>query len=439
MYWRRPSDRLGEKFLSNDKTAASTAEEELAALRTENEVLRDQLDGRRTKGPVWRRILAGVLAVLAIIAVVAAVQALWLKTTLQDEDRFVAAFQQLPQDAAVASALSIRVASGIVEAAGVDVFVSEALPDELSFLASPLTNTIEDLIAGLANEVIESDAVTSAWTATLRVTHNAVSAVLTGNDRALAVGDGKVVIDLDQVGAVVVDRVSSTGLDLPDFDVSLGQITLYENEDLAAVQAVARSINTIGWFLPLVALALIAAAIWATPNRKKMTQFLGFATSLGLLLSLAALRISRHATFNGIDDEIEREAAGSAWDTIFARLIQSTWALLLLALIIGLIAWATGPSERAHGVTAWISRTIDAWRRPTEEQPSGFTAFLAEWKRTIQVVIVVVGLLFVLFGPPPSGLLVIVTAAVVLAIVGLVELFAGPEGAVVVDLDNASP
>ncbi|MCZ6455771.1 MAG: hypothetical protein O6650_00815 [Actinobacteria bacterium] len=66
------------------------------------------------------------------------------------------------------------------------------------------------------------------------------------------------------------------------------------------------------------------------------------------------------------------------------------------------------------------------------------TAFLAEWKRTIQVVTVIFGLLFVLFGPTPSGLLVIVTAAVVLVIVGLVELSAGPEKAAVVDLDNAS-
>ncbi len=202
--------------MSNDKTAASTAEEELAVLRTENEVLRSQLDARRGKGPVWRRILAGVLAVLAIIAVVASVQAVWLQTTLQDEDRFVATFQPLPQDDAVAGALSVRVAGGVVEAAGLDVFVGEALSDELSFLASPLTNTIEDLIAGLANEVIESDAVTSAWTATLRVTHKAVSAVLTGNDRALAAGDGKVVIDLEQVGAVVLDRVAAAGLDLPE-------------------------------------------------------------------------------------------------------------------------------------------------------------------------------------------------------------------------------
>jgi len=168
-----------------------------------------------------------------------------------------------------------------------------------------------------------------------------------------------------------------------------------------------------------------------------MTQFLGFGTALGLLLGLAALRISRHATLNGIDDEIQREAAGSAWDTIFARLIQSIWALLLLALLIGLIAWATGPSERAHRFTAWTSRTIDGWRRPTEEQPSGFTAFLAEWKRTIQSFVLIFGLLFVLFGPTPSGLLVIITTAVVLAIVILVEVLAGPERSPAEDLASA--
>ena len=422
--------------MSNEKTPLPTSEEELAALRTENEALRDQLDTRRTKGPVWRRILAGVLAFLAIIAVVAAVEAVWLRTTLQDEDQFVSTLESLPQDDEVAGALSIRVADGVVEAAGVEVFVSEALPDELSFLASPLTNTIEDLIARLANEVVQSDAVTSAWTATLRVTHKAVSAVLTGNDRALAAEDGKVAIDLDEVGAVVLDRVEATGLDLPDVEVSLGQIVLYEDEDLAAAQAVAQAINTMGWFIPVLALILIAGAIWVTPNRHRMVGILSFGTALALLLTLAAQRVGRSAILNGFDVEIEREAAGSAWDIILARLIQATWALLVVALIIGVIAWAMGPSERAHRVRAWTSRTLEARRRPAEEEPSGFTAFLSEWKRTIQVVIVVVGLLFVLFGPPPSGLLVIVTAALVLGLVVLVELFAGPEREPAVGVDS---
>jgi len=424
--------------LSDETPLSSTSEEELAALRAENEALRDQLDTRRTMGPLWRRIVAGVLAVLAIVAVVASVQAGWVKTTLQDEERFVATFQPLPQDDAVAGVLSIRIADGLVEAAGVEVFVTEGLPEELGFLASPATAAIEDLIADLADEVIQSDAVTSAWTATLRVTHKAVSAVLSGNDGALVAAEGKVAIDLDEIGAIVVERVEAAGLNLPDFEASLGQVVLYEDEDLAVAQAAAQNIDTLGWFLPLLALVLIGAGIWVAPNRHRLTQFLGFGTALGLLLSLASLRIARSATIDGIDNEIGREAAGAVWDTVFAGLIQATWALLLLALIIGFVAWVTGPSQRARRVADWSSRTLDSWRRPSEQQPSGFTAFLVEWKRTIQWVVVVIGILFVLFGPAPSGLVVVITAALVLGIVVLVELVTGPERAPAEDLDSAS-
>jgi len=409
----------------------------MAAPRSEDEKLHDQVNNRPTKGPLWRRILAGVLAVLAIVAVVAAVQAVWVKTTLQDENRFVATLQSLPQNDAVANVLSIRVANGVIEAAGVEVFVGDALPDELAFLTSPMTAAIEDLIAGVAKEVIQSDAVTSAWTTTLRVTHKAVGAVLTGNDGGLVAADGKVAIDLDQIAAVVVDRVEATGLNLPDFEVGLGQVVIYEDEDLAAAQAVAQGIDTMGWFLPVLALVLIAGAVSASPSNRGMTQFLGFGTAVGLLLSLAALRIGRSGTINGRDDAIGQEAAGAVWDTLFRPMVQSTWAVMLLALIVGLLTWATGPSERAGLFRTWTSRTLDSWRRPGEEQPSGFTAFLVEWKRTIQVVSVVIGLLFVLFGPAPSGLVVIVTTIVVLGVVVLVEVLAGPERAEAVDLDSA--
>ena len=423
--------------MSNETSPDFTPEEELAALRTENEELRDQLEPAKTKGPLWRRVLAGVLAVLAVIAVVSAVQAVWVKTTLQDEDRFVSTFQSLPQNDAVASVLSIRITDGVIEATGVEAFVSDVLPDGLSFLVAPLTTAIQQRIAEVADDVIQSDTVTSAWAVTLRLTHKGVSAILSGNDQTLVADDGKVVLDLDEIAAVVVDRVEASGLDLPDLELSLGSVVLYESEDLAAAQTVARWITTMGWFLPLLALVLIALAIWASTNRHRLTQFLGFGTALALLLSLAGLRIARYATINGIEDEITQEAAASVWDTVLVRLIQATWALLLVLLIVGIIAWATGPSERAGRFAAWSSRTLDAWRRPVEEEPSGFTAFLVEWKRTIQVVIVVSGLLFVLFGPAPSGLLVIFTAAIVLALDVLVELLAGPERAPAKDLDSA--
>jgi len=143
-----------------------------------------------------------------------------------------------------------------------------------------------------------------------------------------------------------------------------------------------------------------------------MMQILSFGTALALLLTLAAHRFARFATLDGIEDEIEREAAASVWDTLLVRLTQSTWALLLLALVVGLIAWTFQALDDRSGAA--------------EESPSGLTVFLSEWKRTIQVVVVVLGLVFVLFGPPPSGLLVIITGVAVMTIVGVVELLADP-------------
>lgn len=428
----------GRHVLTNDNQQTPDSEEELAYPRSEEATHHDKTDVGRTKGSLPRRILAGALAVLAVVALVLATQAAWVKTTLQNEEQFVATLQSLPQNEAVATALSIRVADGVVEATGVEVFVSEALPDELSFLAVPTTAAITDFVSGVAFDVIQSDAVTTAWTATLRITHKAVSAMLTGNDGALVAAEGKIALDLDAIGAVVVDRVEARGLDLPDLDISLGQVVIYEDEDLAAAQAVAQAIDTLGWLLPVLAIILIAGAVWASPNNRRMTQYLGFGTALVMLLSLATLRIGRTETVDGADSEIEAEAAGAVWDILFTPMVKSTWALTILALIVGLVAWATGPSERAIRFRGWISRTLDSWRGTGDEPDSKFTAFLAEWKRTIQVVAVVIGLIFVLFGPVPSGLLVIITGLLVLVVLVVVELLAGPERTHAESVDNAS-
>ncbi len=395
---------------------------DLAALKEENEALRAQLE----RQPMWRRVLAGVLAVLAVLALVVAADALWLKTTLEDEDQFVATFEGLPRHDAVAEAVSIRVASGIVETQEVQAFVADRLPDQLSVLAAPITDSIEQLIARAANEVIQSDAVTTAWTVALRGTHTAVSAVLTGNDRALESEDGQIAVNLDEIATVVVGRVEARGVDLPDIDAELGSIVIYESDDLATAQAVAQGISTTGWVLPVVALLLIAAAIWVAPDRRRMVAFLGFATAIAMLIHLAANRVAQNAVLGGVEDDLSREAAAAIWDTTLARLISGTWALLVIGLIVGFVAWLAGPSTRAQRLRSWGANTIDGWRRPAEEEPSGFTTFLAEWKRTIQVVVVTLGLLFVLLGPTPSGLLVIATLAVVLGIVVLVEVMAGP-------------
>ena len=423
-----------------DEVVGLTDDAQVTALHEENAAPRAQIDTTQGGGhPTWRKAVAGITAALAVVAVVAAVDALWLKTTLENEDQFVATFQPLPSEEAVAEALSIRVATEIVLAEDVEAFVAETLPDELELLTVPITEGITRVIETVAKEFIQSDEFTSVWTDSLRSAHILVSAVLFGNDPTLEAEDGAVAINLDAIAAEVVNRVEATGLELPEASIELGSVVVYQSDELAAAQSAAQLMSAIGWFLPLLALVLLAGAVWAASNRRRMVAVLGFGSAVALVLSLAALRVIENAILGDIESQLIRDAAQAAWDTTMARLTAGTWALTVLAFIAGFISWVSGPSPRAQVARSSGVGAVQRWGQPTEGKPSGFIAFLAAWTRSIQSVIVAVGLLFMLFAPNPSGWLLLVTAAVALALVVLVEVFVRIRRTVSLHGDLCSP
>jgi len=211
---------------------------------------------------------------------------------------------------------------------------------------------------------------------------------------------------------------------------------VYEDGQLAAVQSLVQAIDTLGWFLPLMALIFIAAAIWLSRDRRRTTAFLGFGTAIGLVVSLVALTYGRNFVVNAIEDVTKQQAVGDAWDLVLNRLYQLVWAALILALIVWIVAWVMGPSARATHTRAWGSGTIQRWRQPAEDRPNVFTNFIADWKPTIEVVAVVLGVAFILFGPPPTGFSVLLTAVIVLAVIVATEVLAAPEPVETAQADN---
>jgi hypothetical protein len=112
---------------------------------------------------------------------------------------------------------------------------------------------------------------------------------------------------------------------------------------------------------------------------------------------------------------------------ILNRLVEMMWAGMILALIVGIVAWVVGPGPRAGRSRAWASETIARWRRPVAADPNSFTDFVANWKPTIEVVAVAAGLIYIFFGPPPTGFSVLLTAVIVLIVVVATEVLAAPQ------------
>lgn len=379
-------------------------------------------------GSRLRRFFAWLLAVFAILSILVAITAGWQKRTILDTDAFVAALGPLPKNAAVAEALSIRIGDAVVEASDLETVVGEALPDGLTFIAVPVASATSKAVAATAEQIIMHDAFSAAWNAALRTTHEAMLVILTGKGAVVA-EEGTVAIDLDTLAEPVVASLAERGLDLRPLvgdDFSFGQIVLAESDALGQAQSVVRFSNTLGWFSVLLAIILVAGAMFVAPDRRRQVAILGFGTAIAGLVDLVLLRFGRGLTVGSISSEVTRRAGLAVWDALLHSLANTLVAVSFVALVIGVAAWLVGPGERARRFRAAAGDGVDRWRGQQPASRTNLNRFFARWRRPLEWGVLGLGLLILLVAPVVSLGLAVVVVLVGLFLVGVVELMAGP-------------
>ena len=415
----------------NDKNADTAAtNDSISTLQAENEALRARLEGSvpARSGSSVRRFFAWVLAILAIVLITLAVNVGWAETVLLDTEAFVSTLGPLARDEAVAEALSITIGDAVVEATELEAAIAEALPEELAFIASPVAAATGTLVATAANELILTDAFATVWHTALRTAHGSLMVILTG-DGAVVSEDGKVAIDLDTIAEPVFVAVSDKGFELQALvgdDFTLGQIVLVENDALGSAQAAVQLLDMLGWFTLLLAIAAIAAAMLVANDRRRQVAILGFGTAISGLLNVVSLRFGRGLTVGSIGDEVNRSAGVAVWDTLVGSLTGALWALVFLALVIGLVAWFFGPGPRASRLRVAAGDGVDRWRGQSQESPTGLSLFFYTWRRPMEWGLLGVALLALLIMPTVTVMGVVLVILIGGFLVGAIELIAGP-------------
>ncbi|MFV1999013.1 MAG: hypothetical protein ACC654_01460, partial [Acidimicrobiia bacterium] len=182
-------------------------------------------------GPKWRMYLALAFTVLFAISLVAANHAAWLVTTVMDTDTFVDALAPIPQDPDVARALGQGIADNILDSAEVGQKIADALPDGLAFLAVPVAQGLSDRIAGIATDIVQSDAFSAIWQRTLALAHRTALLFIRGVDnKILSSEDGVVTLDLTEAAAPIFEQLDTLGFDLLDGTTPDLTIELFEVE-----------------------------------------------------------------------------------------------------------------------------------------------------------------------------------------------------------------
>jgi hypothetical protein len=394
---------------------------------------------------VWWAALSVTLITLACVLAPLSVASVWAKAELSDTDQYVKTVAPLGEDPAVQSAIANEVTRVVLGYVDVQRLTTDALntlaqqpnvPPRLAAalpgLSVPIVNGVENFTRTQVNRLVAGPQFSALWNQVNRVAHQQVVKLLEGNQGgAISAQDNTITLNLGPIIAQVKNRLVAEGFSLagsiPTIDRSF---VLVQNDAITQAQGFYRLLNTLGFWLPLIALALLIAGVVAARDRRRALLRGALGVTGAMLVLGVALAVLRSIYVGSTPANVLTEqAAGDVFDTLVRFLRASIRALGVLGLVVALGAFLTGPSTTSARTRRFLEGGIDSMRGGAEAA-GWHTGRVGTWtythKRALRVTAVFAGGLTLLFWTSPTAWVVVVTALVVLLVMAVIEFLAQP-------------
>jgi hypothetical protein len=420
-------------------TTALDAEE-----RAELERLRAEVAGRGptdTASRTGRGRWTGAIVLMLLAALLAPLSALatWTRTTILDNDRYVAMVAPLAEDPAVQEEISRRITDAVFEALRVEELttrtleavaerprvegVTQNLPVDLTTFAEPISNAIHGFTEQQVTRLVASQTFEDAWIAANREAHASLVAALTGETatEGVTVSEGRVSVNLaafiEAIKPVLVERGVPFADRIPAVNA---QFVILDSTSLASAQSAVRILDLLRWVLPVVVILLLVAGVAVAPNRRRALVIGASMVTSALVLLLLGVQVLRALYLDDLEELLlVPQVASVLFDTVSMPLRLGVRSLALLFLLIALAAWVAGPSTAAVSVRRAPARLAGATSRPTGALAS-VGRFASRNATALRAAVGGLVVLALLVGDRPSAggvLLIAVIAAVALIVI----------------------
>lgn len=417
----------------------------------------------RASGGRWRAAVSAICIVVAAILVPVSIVSAWARVQLVEEDAFVSTLAPLVDDPAVQAMiidetmeaitaevdfdqLTANVFDGI---SSIDGFPPRAA-QALALLQQPAADGLQNLVSGAVTRVVESDAFADVWATATRAAHRALTTAATSDGGGLVVRtDEGVGIQLGAIVETVKQRLVDRGISAAQLIPAVDRVVIVgKGDNLAAIRTGYALATTLGWWLPVITLALFGLGIAIA--RRRSVAVLG--TGLGIAVGAGALAatLSIGSTATGIVAG-DLGLSPSALDVIYSQLVgamtHTAVVLSVLGVFVAILGWAMGRSAAAETTRGAVGGLNASARRQLAARgldTGGFGAWLARYKVLVRAVIAVLAVLWLFALRPLSFgdlVLVIVVAFVVAWLLELLQRRAEErveaEASEVVEADDA--
>jgi hypothetical protein len=433
---------------------------EVERLRAEVAHLRSQLrqDNQRGEGRVaqagqaagrqrWRTVLAALLIAIACVLAPLSVVAVWTKNQVTNTDRYLRTMAPLASEPAIQSALANRITARIFASVdvkaltdqAVDLLAKQGLPParvaQLRSLEVPVANGVESFTRSQVGKITGSATFATAWVQVNRLAHEALVTALTGKGGgAVTIHNDTVTVDLGPLIHTVKQQLVASGFGLaakiPETNASF---VLFQSPAITKAQSGFNLLNTLGIWLPIIALVLIALGVYTAKRHRRALVGASLGVGAGMIVLALGLAIFRSVYLNALPATVSHDAAAVAYDTLVRYMRLGLRAVLVLALVIALGAFLTGPSVTAVRTRDGLVRGI-GWLRSSAEAAGLRTGPVGSWvyghKLALRIGAVGAAGLALVFWGQPTGKVIIVLAVLLLALLALIEFLGRPPAAI---------
>ena len=224
--------------------------QDVEQLRAERDRLQSEVE--RMHG-VKRHRLRGVAAVVAVVVAVAsfslALPGAWARRTVADADTYLSVVSPLADDPAVQEALAREITTAVFQALDVEGKLSAVLTEkapQLSFLAGPITTSVQGFVQDQVQNIVASEQFQQFWVDANRLIQQQVIAVLRGDSTIVQLQGDNVVLNYLPLINQALQAASGTISQLIGHQLTLPEIT----PDMIPTEAIQKLDTALGVTLP---------------------------------------------------------------------------------------------------------------------------------------------------------------------------------------------
>jgi hypothetical protein len=270
------------------------------------------------------------------------------------------------------------------------------------------------------------------WERVNTVAHQQLVKLLEGNEGGAVSAQGNTVtLNLAPVIDQVKSRLVAEGFTLAERIPTVNKsFVLVQSDAVTRGQTAYRLLNTLGVWLPVIALVLFAGGVLLAGDRRRAVVRGSLGVAAAVLVFGVLLAVARIAYLDAVPREVLGEqAAGNVFDTLVRFLRTGLRSVAVLALIVALGAFLFGPSAAAVRTRSALRSGIGSARSGAEAK--GWRAgrvgpWVLAHTRALRAGILLAAGLVLLFWTRPTVLVVVVTALLVGLALAIVEFLGTP-------------